>query len=55
LGRIAEGYLADLAILEENPYEIPPTQLHNVHVRMTLVGGEVAYGSEKPSRVSKRR
>ena len=45
LGRIALGYLADLAVLEENPYEIPATTLYDVRVRMTLVGGEVSYRS----------
>ena len=47
LGKIAPGYWADLAVLEENPYAIPATQLHDVHVRLTLVGGAVAYRATK--------
>jgi predicted amidohydrolase YtcJ len=47
LGKIAPGYWADLAVLEENPYAIPSTQLHDVHVRLTLVGGQVAYRATK--------
>ncbi|MEI6457322.1 MAG: amidohydrolase [Pseudomonadota bacterium] len=50
LGRVAVGYLADLVVVRENPFEIPATQLHDVHVRMTLVGGEVVWKDAESSR-----
>ncbi|GMV04316.1 MAG: amidohydrolase [Gemmatimonadota bacterium] len=46
LGRVKEGYLADLAVLDRNPLEIPPTELKDVRVVLTVVGGRVVF--ERP-------
>ena len=43
LGQITVGYLADLAVLERNPFEIPPTALKDVQVVLTVVGGRVVF------------
>ena len=43
LGQVKEGFLADLAVLEENPLEIDPRRLKDVAVRLTIVGGRVVY------------
>ncbi|MDT8367643.1 MAG: amidohydrolase [Longimicrobiales bacterium] len=43
LGRIREGYLADLAVLDRNPFEIDPRELKDVRVDLTLVHGEVVF------------
>jgi predicted amidohydrolase YtcJ len=34
------GYLADLLILNENPFTCPPEELLDVHPLATMVGGE---------------
>ncbi len=42
-GQVAEGYLADLAVLDRNIFEIEPSALKDVLVEMTIVGGEVVF------------
>ncbi len=42
-GRIAPGLLADLAVLDEDPFEIPREALKDVEVLWTVVDGEVVY------------
>jgi predicted amidohydrolase YtcJ len=42
-GSIEEGKLADLSILSEDPTAIPPENLVDVEVEMTIIGGKVAY------------
>ena len=43
LGTIETGMLADLVVVERNPFEIPITEVHQTKVLMTLVEGEVLY------------
>ncbi len=47
LGRLEPGMLADLMIVDRDPYEIPATELHQVTVVQTMVGGEFVYGHER--------
>ncbi len=42
-GSIEKGLLADLVVLNRNPYKIPVTEIHDLQVRMTLINGEVVY------------
>jgi len=42
-GRIAEGNLADLAVLDRNPLELPPEQIADARVRLTFVGGRCVF------------
>jgi predicted amidohydrolase YtcJ len=42
-GRIAEGFLADLAVLEADPFDVAPTDLKDVAVDLTIVGGRIVY------------
>lgn len=42
-GIIALGRKADLIVLDRNPFAIPITEVHDVHARTTIVGGEVVY------------
>jgi len=44
LGKLAPGYLADLIVLDRDPYAIPPAELLNVGVLATMVGGVWRYG-----------
>jgi hypothetical protein len=43
LGRVREGYLADLVVLEANPLEVEPAALKDVAVDLTIVEGKVVY------------
>ena len=42
-GRIAPGYLADMAVLDRDLFEVPPEALKDVAVLMTVVDGRVVY------------
>jgi predicted amidohydrolase YtcJ len=39
LGRLVPGYLADLVVLDRDPFEIPAEELTDVQVVATMVGG----------------
>ena len=43
VGRIEPGLLADLIVLDRDPYHIPITELHKVTIEKTLINGEVVY------------
>ena len=45
-GTIEPGKLADFTIVEGDLYAMPPSELFNTKVRMTVVGGEVVYGGK---------
>ena len=49
-GRIAPGMLADIIVVDQNPYEIAPTRIHDTQVRMTFIGGEKVYDSAASTR-----
>jgi predicted amidohydrolase YtcJ len=42
-GTIAKGMLADLAVLSQDIFEVPPPALPETHSVMTIVGGKIAY------------
>jgi predicted amidohydrolase YtcJ len=42
-GRICEGYLADLVVLDQNIFEVPPEKIAEARVRTTIVGGRIVY------------
>jgi predicted amidohydrolase YtcJ len=42
-GRIERGLLADVVVLDRNPFRIPVTQVHQTKVKMTLIHGEIVY------------
>jgi len=42
-GAIQEGQLADLIVLSKNIFEIDPTQIDNVKVDLTFLGGQIIY------------
>jgi predicted amidohydrolase YtcJ len=45
LGKLMPGYLADLLLLDENPFTCPPEKLLNIHPLATMVAGEWVYSS----------
>jgi predicted amidohydrolase YtcJ len=44
-GKIAPGYLADLVMLDADPFRIAPARLKDVKVVLTMVGGRMVYES----------
>ncbi|PVX26248.1 MAG: hypothetical protein CW691_01995, partial [Candidatus Bathyarchaeum sp.] len=42
-GSIEEGKVADLTVLSGNPTVVPPSQIGDLKVTMTLVGGKIVY------------
>jgi predicted amidohydrolase YtcJ len=42
-GSIETGKLADLTVLSHDPRKVPPSEIENIAVEMTIVGGRVAY------------
>ncbi len=49
-GRLAPGFVADLAVLSDDPFAVPPDALRNITVVRTMVGGRWVYseGSWSP-------
>ena len=43
LGTIETGMLADLIVLDRNPFDIPITDVHMTRVLTTIINGEVVY------------
>jgi predicted amidohydrolase YtcJ len=43
VGSLEVGKLADLIVLDRNPFKIPPRQIADVKVLLTVVGGQVVY------------
>ena len=46
-GQIKVGYLADLAVLEDNPLEVEGTRLRDLRVLITMVDGQIVF--ERPT------
>ena len=42
-GRLLPGYLADLVVLDRDPFDVAPEELPNVQVVATMVGGRWTY------------
>ncbi len=45
-GSIAPGKLGDVVVLSDDIFSIPPAQIKDTHVAMTIVGGKIAYSSD---------
>ncbi|HEX8034095.1 MAG TPA: amidohydrolase family protein [Ktedonobacterales bacterium] len=44
-GSLTPGKLADMVVLREDPFSVPPEQLMGAEIAATLVGGEIVHGS----------
>jgi predicted amidohydrolase YtcJ len=44
-GKIAPGYQADMAILDDDIYRLPPSRLYKTKVAATVFGGKIVYHS----------
>lgn len=47
-GALAEGMRADFIVTEQNPYEIPNTEIHETRVMMTFIDGEMVFRRPNP-------
>ncbi len=43
-GSITPGKLADMVVLSADPARVPPEQIKDIKVEMTIIGGEVVWG-----------
>jgi predicted amidohydrolase YtcJ len=43
VGRIAPGMLADLIVVDQDPYAVPVNSLHATRVLMTIINGEIVF------------
>jgi hypothetical protein len=48
VGRIEVGMLADVIVVDRNPYEVPAKQVHDTKVKMTFIGGEKVFDASAP-------
>jgi predicted amidohydrolase YtcJ len=48
-GRLAPGYVADLVVLSDDLFRIPPRDIKQVRVLRTMVGGRWVHWAESPS------
>ena len=46
LGTIERGMTADLIVIDQNPFEVPVTDLHKTRVLVTMIEGEIVYSAE---------
>jgi predicted amidohydrolase YtcJ len=42
-GRIKEGFLADLVVLNRNIFEVPPEKIVEARIKTTVVGGRIVF------------
>jgi predicted amidohydrolase YtcJ len=49
LGKLAPGYLADLLVLDADPFDCPPDRLHALRPLATMVGGEWVFLDDRLS------
>jgi hypothetical protein len=47
-GRIVPGLLADVIVIDRNPFEIPITEVHETRVLKVLIEGEIVYDEAMP-------
>ena len=48
-GSLERGMLADILVLDRNPFKIPVTEIHETRVKLTIINGEIVYKMEAPS------
>ena len=49
LGTIAPGKLADLAVLDRNPFDVAPADIGRIEVDLTILGGQIVHERETAS------
>ncbi|MFF0745349.1 amidohydrolase [Streptomyces sp. NPDC004111] len=46
VGRIEPGMLADVIVVDQNPFDVPITQVHSTEVQMTFIEGEQVFDAQ---------
>jgi predicted amidohydrolase YtcJ len=46
-GTVAAGKLADLTVLDRDPFRVRPAELKDIKVLLTIVGGRTVYESRE--------
>ena len=46
-GSIEPGLLADVLVLDKNPFKIAVTQIHDIRVMKTFINGEIVYDASE--------
>lgn len=46
-GSVTPGKLADLVVLDRDPFQVPPSELKDLKVVLTMVGGDIVYDARK--------
>lgn len=49
-GQLKAGYLADLVVLDQNPFEVDPAEISETESVLTIVDGEIVYRNDTPKR-----
>lgn len=47
LGTLKEGKIADIIVFEEDFLNVPDSELKNIHINMTISGGEIVYKNKE--------
>ena len=42
-GSVTPGKVADLTVLNENPFSVPPDRVKDIRVTMTMIGGKIVW------------
>jgi predicted amidohydrolase YtcJ len=45
-GQLTPGYLADMVLLEQDPFTVAPEAIKEIKVALTILGGQVVYAAE---------
>ncbi|MGH7700478.1 MAG: amidohydrolase [Gemmatimonadales bacterium] len=48
-GTITPGKLADLVVLDADPFRVPPVRIKDIRVRYTILGGRIVYPTGEPA------
>ncbi len=54
-GSIEEGKYADLTVLSSDPFSVPPMNIANIAVEMTVVGGKIVFSKNRATSLIKGR
>jgi predicted amidohydrolase YtcJ len=48
-GSLVAGKLADLVVLDADPFRVPAARLKDIRVLYTIVGGRIVHGAGEPA------
>jgi predicted amidohydrolase YtcJ len=42
-GSVEEGKLADITVISRDPLQVPPSEINNIEIELTIIGGKTVY------------